>query len=281
MIHRIIAFTSLMFAFTSLQGEVVSHKSTTGNSTPYREVCRNAAQDDTTFQNFRSIEAYFNAVECGQGGEFANYIRSYATSKTLSLIPQFRKLDLYGNPVRNMIPEYGQFSGTTLRYVLFADYISKLFDLPEDYKVVEIGAGFGGQAYVLFQLLPFSQYYIYDLPEVEMLIEKMMSTLSVVNVTCLDTHAELPEDSIDLFISNYALTECDRDTQLDYFKRVVVKAKRGFMLYNDTNIFDHLSLSDFIELFQAYGIHPKIHPEPVFSYTGNVLITWDRTSYEK
>ncbi len=281
MIKYMIAITSFALAVTSLRGEVVLQKSTTGNSIQYREVCRNAALNDAIFQNFRSIEPYFNAVECGQGGEFAHYIRNNATSKTLSLIPKFSELDLYGNPVRNMIPEFGLFSGTALRYVLFADHISRLFDLPKDYTVVEIGAGFGGQAYVLSQLLPFSQYYVYDLPEVEMLIDKMMSTLSTHNVIGMDVHAELPTDSIDLFISNYALTECDRDTQLDYFKRVVVKAKRGYMLFNDTNIFDHLSLSEFIELFQAYGIHPKIHPEPVFSYTGNVLITWDRTTYEK
>ena len=277
MIRHIVVIISLMFTSLFLYGEVASQNSMTGKSAPYREVCRNAALDDLVFQNFRSIEAYFNAVECGQGGEFADYIRNYGTSKTLLLMPQFRRLDLYGNPIRNKIQEFGLFSGTTLRYILFADHISRLFDLPKNYTVVEIGAGFGGQAYILSKLLPFSQYYIYDLPEVEMLINKMMSTLSVHNVTCLDAYVELPVDSIDLFISNYALSECDRETQLNYFKRVVEKTKRGYMLYNDINGFDHLTLSDFIELFQAYGIHPKIYPEPVFSYTGNVLITWDRT----
>ena len=268
----------VLLAATSLQAEVAIQKSTTGNSVPYRGVCRDAALNDAILQNFRSIKAYFDAVECGQGGEFADYIKSHATAKTLSLIPKFRRLDLYGNPIRNDIPGFGLFSGTTLRYVLVADHISRLFDLPQDYTVVEIGAGFGGQSYILSQLLPFSQYYIYDLPEVEMLIDKMTSTLSVNNVACLDTHEELPVDSIDLFISNYALTECDRETQLDYFSRVVVKAKRGYILYNDTNLFDHLTLTDFVELFQAHGIRPTIHPEPVFSYTGNVLITWDRTN---
>lgn len=277
MIRQVLATMLLLSSLTSLQAEVASQKSMTGNSVPYREVCRDAILDDAIFQNFRSIKAYFDAVECGQGGEFAHYIKSHATPKTLSLIPEFRKLDLYGNPVRNDISEFGLFSGTTLRYILFADHISRLFDLPQDYTVVEIGAGFGGQAYVLSQLHPFSQYYIYDLPEVEMLIDKMMSILSVSNVSCLDAYVELPLDRVDLFISNYALSECDRETQLDYFKRVVVKAKRGYMLFNDTNIFDHLSRSDFIELLQEHGIQHKIHPEPVFSYTGNVLITWDRT----
>lgn len=278
MIRQIAVIVLLIFAAISLQAEVAIQRSTTGNSVPYREVCRDAALNDAVFQNFRSLKPYFDAVECGQGGEFADYIKSYATSKTLSLIPEFRKLDLYGNPTRNDIPGFGLFSGTTLRYVLVADHISRLFDLPQDYTVVEIGAGFGGQACILSQLLPFSHYYVYDLPEVELLIDKMTSTFSVSNVECLDVHEELPVDSMDLFISNYALTECDRETQLDYFQRVVCKAKRGYILYNDTNLFDHLTLTDFVELFQAHGICPTIHPEPVFSYTGNVLITWDRTN---
>jgi hypothetical protein len=278
MIRQILSAIFLFFTVTFLQAEVAIQNSTTGNSVTYRETCRDAALNDAVFQNFKSIKPYFDAVECGQGNEFAQYIKSNATQKTLSLIPKLRKLDLYGNPVRNYIPKFGLFSGTTLRYILFADHISRIFHLPQDYTVVEVGAGFGGQAYILSQLLPFSKYYIYDLPEVEMLIDKMTSTLSVGNVTCLNTYVELPLDSIDLFISNYALSECDRETQLDYFKRVVVKAKRGYILYNDTNIFDHLSLTDFIELFKSYNIYPTIHPEPVFSYSGNALIIWDKTN---
>ena len=155
MIKKILVVMPLVLVFSLLRSEVVSQKSVTGNSLPYRDVCKSAAMDDGIFQNFRSIKAYFDAVECGQGGEFAEYIRHYATPKTLSLIPQFSKLDLYGNPVRNMIQGFGLFSGTTLRYILFADHISRLFDLPKDYTVAEIGAGFGGQAYILSQLLPF------------------------------------------------------------------------------------------------------------------------------
>jgi hypothetical protein len=267
----------LIFGLASIYSEQLVQRSTTGSSVPYRETCKLAATDEHYFQNFRSTEAYFNAVECGQGGEFAAYIRNHATSKTIALMPEFKKLDSYGNPTRNMIPDFGLFSGTTLRYILFADHISQLFDLPENYSVVEIGAGFGGQAYVLSQLQPFSQYYIYDLPEAEMLIDRMMSTLSLQNVNSLNSYAELPVDEVDLFISNYALSECDKETQLDYLNRVVVKAKRGYMLFNDTNIYEHLTLSEFIDILQKHGIEPKVRPEPVFSYIGNVLLTWDRS----
>lgn len=270
-------FLTLLTALSALQGEPLAQKSVTGNSTPYREICARAATDDEIFAHFRSIEPYFNAVECGQGGEFADYLRIHATAKTLSCLKKFSKLDTYGTPVRNQIPGFGLFSGTTLRYVLVADHISRLFDLPPKYSVAEIGAGFGGQAYILSTLLPCARYYIYDLPEVESLIERMMSTLSLSHVHCLEAHAELPQKQVDLFISNYAFSECDRPTQLDYFQRVIVKAKRGYMLFNDTNPFEHLSLSEFIDLLQTNGIRPTIHQEPVFTYTGNVLITWDKT----
>jgi hypothetical protein len=273
-------FTKLIcFALIQLtaHAEHITQKSSTGSSIPYLETCKNAAINEAVFQNFRSIEAYFNAVECGQTGEFAQYIRNHATQKTLSLIPQFNFLDHFGNPTRNMIDGFGLFSGTTLRYVLFADHISRIFDLPPNCKIAEIGAGFGGQAYVLSKLVSFSDYYIYDLPEVEELIKKMTSTLAVANISCLHVHAKLPVDQVDLFISNYALSECDKATQIDYIQRVASKAKRGYMLYNDTNIHDHLKVGDFIEQFKLYGINLKVQPEPVFSYTGNILLTWDTT----
>lgn len=265
--------TFLIFlAALSLYGE---QKSTTGSSTPYREVCKRAVIDPLIFQTFRSLNSYFYSVECGQAGEFAAYLEKHAKARTLFLMPQFRKLELYGNPVTHPIPRFGSFSGTTLRYIVVADQISRLFDLPKNYTVAEIGAGFGGQAYILFTLHPFSQYYIYDLPEVEPLVEKMLSLLSLPPPTSLDVYAKLPTESVDLFISNYALSECDRETQLDYLKRVAFKAKRGYMLWNDTNLYEHLTVSDLVALFATQDIPLKIHPEPVFSYTGNVLITWD------
>ena len=275
--RNILTIAGFLLASNLLCREEIVQKSVTGQSISYREICRDAALDDLIFQKFRSMKPYFDALECGQGGEFADYILKYATAKTRLLIPEFRKLDLYGDPVRNEIPKFGQFSGATLRYVLFGDLMCRLFDLPQDCTVVEIGAGFGGQAYVLSHLVPFSNYYVYDLPEAEMLIDKMMSTLDVQNVTCLEATSELPVESVDLLISNYSLSECDLETQLDYFHRVVIKAKRGYMIFNDTNPLVHLTLSDFIDLLQFHGISPKIHPEPVFTYTGNHLITWDQT----
>jgi hypothetical protein len=277
----------LIFSANLLEAKETPHKSVSGQNARYLKVCRDAAYKSPSFKRFRSISDYAMLIENASGGEliksFPNYIKNFALSKTVSLLPEFKRLDLYGNPFKHEIPGLGLFSNSTLRYIVVADQISRLFNLPKDYKCVEIGGGFGGQSYIISQLLPFSKYYIYDLPEVEMLITKMTNNLSIDNVVCLDKNEELPIDTIDLVISNYFLSECDRSTQISYLKRVISKAKRGYILFKDKNPFDHLSFGDLIEHLSAYGIRPTIHQEPTFCVGDSlrnfnaILITWDKT----
>lgn len=141
----------------------------------------------------------------------------------ISRFSEFRQLDTIGSPILQNFPQISGISGTTLRYVVVADHICKLFDLPKNYLVVEIGAGFGGQCFILSKMSPFSSYIIYDLPEVEILIEKVLKNLSVQNVQCLPIQADVPLEKIDLVISNYVFSECDRSTQMNYFQKVIKK----------------------------------------------------------
>lgn len=255
----------------------VTQQSATGRSSSYRNICKEAAFDEKLFKKFRSMEAYHEAVECGQGNEFAKYILETVSPEVLSKMPLFSRLDKIGNPVKHFHQGLGAFSGTTLRYIIFADLIFKFFDLPAKYTVAEIGAGFGGQAYVLSKVKQFGTYYIYDLPEVELLISRVAENLGIRNIILKDTSASLPEKEIDLFISNYALSECDLNTQLDYIERVASKAKRGFILFNDVNVFNHLNLDKFITVLQMHGKRPEVLQEPVHSYDGNKLIVWGRS----
>lgn len=265
-----LAFCSLMHAKESI----------TGWFTGYREICRKASVDPYYFQNFRSMGEYGCVLELPEGDAFAEYL-SGTSEKLLAKLNVFRKLDMIGNPTMKNYPILGNFSGTTLRYIVLADQMKKFFTLPDNAKIAEIGAGFGGQCYILSQLQSFSNYYIYDLPEVELLIAKMMETLQTKNVRCMPLDAELPEKKIDLVISNYAFSECDRETQMDYFERVIKKAERGYVIYNQISQESYgigsLAPDEFIQLLKNIGIKPKVHKEFPSTAPGNLLILWDRT----
>ena len=268
---------ALALIFFGTMGFLPGEDSITGRAATYRETALRASCDAYIFQNFRSIPEYRTALELSEGEAFAAYIAS-SSRRLRSRLGDFRKLDTIGNPPLREYPAgIGSFSGTTLRYIVLADQVRKMFSLPKKAVIGEIGAGFGGQCYILSILCPFSQYYIYDLPEVEALIGRVADTLNMKGVLCLSSGSVLPVDKFDLLISNYAFSECDRATQLSYFDRVVKKADRGFMIYNqiskDFNV-DSLSPDEFVQLLEASGKDPKILKEPISTAPKNLLIVW-------
>jgi len=266
----------MVFSFQSLIGESI-----TGWDSTYHDMCIKAVNDPWYFERFRSLSDYGHVLEVGAGGDFARYLLQNASQETLKKMNSFQKLETIGSPVTGYYQGIGTFSGTTLRYVVIADQIKKLFKLPDNAKIVEIGAGFGGQCFILSQVQSFSKYYIYDLPQPELLIEKMMRVLSVQNVTCMPIESELPENNIDLVISNYAFSECSRATQLDYFERVIKKSTRGYFIYNQIagRVYglNYVSPTEFIALLKNNGMNPTVYAEPVATDVDNMLIVWDKT----
>lgn len=263
----------IVSCFSSLSADSI-----TSRRKNYTNLCQKASEDPDVFNKFRSMESYFHVVEIDDGTPFAQYLRS-GWKRLGKYLEDFRKVDQIGNPMLEDYEDLGQFSATNLRYIFHADQMTKRFTLPQGAKVVEIGAGFGGQAYILHCLHPCACYYIYDLPEVECLINKVMETLNVNIVRCLPLDVEMPEEKIDLVISNYAYSECDRDTQLSYFDRVIKKADRGYIVYNQIAFpvygIPSLTVDEFVALLKENGCRPKVNVE-LFT-GGNFLIVWDKT----
>ncbi|MBI3236645.1 MAG: putative sugar O-methyltransferase [Chlamydiales bacterium] len=204
----------------------------------YRDICLKASQDPSYFESFRSLPEYTRILEISNGLPFVKYLLSHATVDILSQIETFRKLDQIGSPILSHYPAVGTFSATTLRYIAIANDIQKRFNLPENAKIVEIGAGFGGQCYILSKLFSWDTYSIYDLPEPSALIDTVVEALEIPGVQCLSPSAPYEGESVDLLISNYAYSECDFSTQMDYLEKVIKKARRGYLIYNQiSNLF--------------------------------------------
>ena len=257
-------------------------KSITGKNADYLEVCQEAVSEEWYFENFRSLHDYTQVIEINCGSAFADFLKTKASKEVREKFSEFEKLDEIGSPLTRQYYEgLGNFSGATLRYIVIADQIKELFSLSDNAKIVEIGAGFGGQCYVLSRLQPFLEYYIIDLPEVEPLIKKVINTLQVKNVSYSSEEKKTLEEDIDLVISNYAFSECDRETQEDYFEKIIKKSKRGYIIYNQIayRVFglDSLTPLEFVAMLQNNNMNPTIYNEPVATAKDNVLILWDKT----
>ena len=278
--YSLLALAGTVFSIVASQ--IMAGESISGKDTGYRTICLNAARDPSFLQNFRSMGIYRSIVELSEGDAYAKYL-IHASPKVMGKLEQFRRLDSIGNPPIVDYPTIGKFSATNVRYIVFADQITKLFSLPCNPKIVEIGAGFGGQCYTLSCLIPSFHYYFYDLPEVEALITKMIEKLEIKNAKCIPFESEIPEEKIDLLISNYAFSECDREIQLAYFNKVVKKADRGYIIFNQiaNEVYDvhSLSVDEFVQLLKSNGVRPKVLREIPSSAPGNLLITWDKTKH--
>ena len=82
--------------------------------------------------------------------------------------------DSIGKPRLYRYPEFNEISPTTLRYIAVALDIENEINFRGITKVVEIGAGYGGQAAILDKFISNVDYYIYDLPSVQALIKKYL-----------------------------------------------------------------------------------------------------------
>lgn len=266
----------LMYAFQ------ITALSISDRDQTYLDICSKAASIPHYFQNFRSLWEFQHVVEISieTPCRFGEYLITNKPERVMNQLDVFRQLETIGNPIVREYPLLGKFSPTVLRYIIIADEVLSLFKLPENATVVEIGGGFGGQSFVLSKLHPIKNYYIFDIPEVNSLVRKVMQTLDVNHVTCLAPDDPFVSENIDLFISNYAFSECEKSTQLAYFEKVIKNADRGYLIYNheNANIFGLNSLSpfEFLDLLGKNGKKAKIYPEKIFSGAGNLLIVWDK-----
>ena len=190
-------------------------------------------------------------------------------------IDNFRVNDSLGKPRTFKYGSLGKVSPTTLRYTAVAADIQRKFGSHQMRNIVEVGGGYGGQAAVLSKLNYFENYYIYDLPNVQKLIQTFLSSIGVPHVHFPHID-DSPQLKYDLFISNYAFSELPRELQMDYFQNVISRSSRGYMLMNSGrhNVTGRsegkISLDELKQLIPNLEVSEEV---PLTS-PDNYLITW-------
>lgn len=200
----------------------------------YVEAVRKINTDSRKFKDFRRYFDYREILEhvtYNQGLLYINRIRQL--DKTiLNDMDKFKTNDLVGNPRRYTFYNFGRFSPTTIRYISVATELKVIFQnrIPE--RVIEIGAGYGGQYLVLQEFFKISEYSIFDLPEVQQLISNYLQKSFLLNNVKFVELESFHTENNSLVISNYAFSELPRKLQIDYIEKVLGKCKFGYLIMN-------------------------------------------------
>lgn len=209
----------------------------------YKNICKEASSKDEIFKNFRSDKKYMDVLEHvseKQGWDYFNHIILKNKIKiNEKMIQNCKKVDKYGNPNRFTYPKFGDISPTILRYLSVLTDINFFYGNLDDKKIVEIGAGYGGQSMLINLFHNTKEYIIVDIPEVLELINKFLDANDIpkdkYRFLSPQDIEKMPIENFDFLISNYAFSECYKNIQDMYIEKIINKTKNFYMIVNFIN----------------------------------------------
>jgi hypothetical protein len=220
----------------------------------YLSLCNHASKDERVFSRFKQEPAYRQILEHVSYETGLEYIEKLKCpiENVLLKIDEFKENDFYGQPDLFEYGELGKLSPTTIRYIKNSYDILNYFKDIEIKNIVEIGGGYGGLCKVISSVIDYDNYVMFDLLEVNRLIEKYISKFpkirDKVQAFTLDQLEEI--DNIDLLISNYAFSELSKDLQIEYYEKVICKTDNFYITFNPISK-NNLQFDEFLELFSS------------------------------
>ena len=227
---------------------------------PYLSACRAAAQGSDFFKGFKSHPAYRHVLEHVSYEEGQQYLDEVEIDYKDKL-DEIKENDALGTPVTCSYKGVGTISPTTVRYLKNTSDIVNKFGTSFD-SIVEIGGGYGGLCKVMSSFVKFENYLLIDLEECNMLSRKYLSNFDLPTMSYQAEEIVDVEENFDLLISNYALSECNRETQMMYIERFVKKSDKFYLMHNNFHADNgNMSYEEFIDVMsdtheiEYYGEH--------------------------
>lgn len=238
----------------------------------YLDFCEKAVTDENLFNTFKQNPNYTSILEHVHSTlAYAYY--ALLEEEYKNLIPLAAKLnDVTGTPSLISTPQ-GSISGTTLRYLKVLQDLDKLDSL--NGAVVEIGAGYGGQARIILGLSKnkkkITNYITVDLLGPSLLQAKYNSDIKKFKSVDFDVLTTLNPDFV---ISNYAFSELPKVTQQVYLEKIILNATNGYITYNPGAGWE-LSYKELFSKLTSKNFQIQTDsPMNEFGYPDNKIITW-------
>ena len=131
----------------------------------YLNICARAAADPRALEVFKRDPVYTAILEhvtCEQGARYLE-LALESVPELERRLDDFRRNDEIGSPRVCEYGVHGTFSPTTLRYVKVLADLLRLFGPLDGMRVIEIGAGYGGQRFVVSRVADVASYALVDL----------------------------------------------------------------------------------------------------------------------
>ena len=234
----------------------------------YPIFCKLASKNVDFFKTFKSNKIYNSIVEnvCYKSGiQYIDYFKNNSL-----IINNIEKFNINYKLRNSEKFEYdiGSFSPTTLQYIKILSDLAH-YNL-NNYNIVEIGPGYGGQYTIIRQLFKPRKYTFIDLESVLNLIKTYVTTLNLDDIELEYLHhTKLNVSSYDLVISNFALSECDYELQDLYINHIIKNSQHGYILYNNLRGYNHVEFANIIAEKNV-----SISEEKPKNSENTVLITW-------
>ena len=125
--------------------------------------------------------------------------------------------------------------------------------------------------------LPIELYNLVDLPEVLSLTERFLTELDVAgDIRYIDGTHLYHDIPCDLVISNYAFSELAKFAQDIYIKRIIRRAKAGYITWNQSALKKGAGWDKGYSLEEFLSIMPEATtiPEEPLTAQGNCIVVW-------
>jgi putative sugar O-methyltransferase len=259
-----------------------SNNQSDSENTKYVEGIKRILNSDKKFQGFRKSFRYREILEHVSFYQGFNYLQVMKRRhiNVGALLECAKKNDAIGRPVTFRYKNFGIASPTTLRYLKVAADIEELFGSKFD-TVVEIGAGYGGQASILFERVDIKSYYIYDLPEAQNLIRRYLQAHPAQNEVEMLPIGKVETQSFDLVISNYAFSELPIEIQREYCEKILSNCHSGYLTMNSgySNITGRSDSKMKLAEILSYLPTPNVYSEDPQTGPDNYMIVWGNASH--
>jgi len=244
----------------------------------YITAVKEAIGNCRAFYKFKCEPRYIQILEHVSQDQGAMYLEIIRTESPIFMdkFNEFKENDIIGGTKTFCYPGIGDISPSTLRYIKVASDLRIFFGERLGDRIAEIGVGYGGQLLIMDKVCSCTQYDLFDLPPVLELASKYLESHTLNTAYHLFTLNQHRGDvEYDLVISNYAFSELPSRLQLMYIKKIISKAKRGYLTMNSgkgNSAFqeDKLSLADLKQVLPAF----EVLPENPLTHAGNYVIVW-------